>query len=283
MANEFNVKKVVNELMADHQASNEVKKDHQIKYSDKIMKYLKSEYDICELNGIEFAEFCRELMEMNIPFRMDIMNRLLTDSNEYGAAWKNRCVVVNGNEYKLIFDYLKVIDLKCTIENNRVKLIRNTLITTAVDILNDFENYLKDPSTYVKNDKLTFDNIVNLFSVIGIDTSNQIVKQYLLNFTSSLFCSETKILENTDYDDKLREWCGDYKWKLVFRASEHEYSAYSFHEYCNNVKGPTLVVIKSTKGWIFGGYTTQSWYLDSDEPTKGIHLYLSLFIINSNR
>ena len=73
----------------------------------------------------------------------------------------------------------------------------------------------------------------------------------------SEFLPNTKIV-NEQYDDKLREWCGDYKWKLLYRASEHEYSARSFHEYCDD-KGPTLVVLKSSGGWIFGGYTTQSW------------------------
>ena len=66
-------------------------------------------------------------------------------------------------------------------------------------------------------------------------------------------------LVNQQYDSKLREWLGsDYKWKLLYRASEHEYTAESFHEYCDD-KGPTLIVIKSSGGWIFGGYTTQSW------------------------
>ena len=94
--------------------------------------------------------------------------------------------------------------------------------------------------------------------MISIDSSNEIVRQYLLNYTSSLICYGTKVLENSEYDDKLREWCGDYKWKLLYRASEHGYTAKSFHEYCDD-KGPTLVIIKSSGGWIFGGYTAKSW------------------------
>ena len=74
----------------------------------------------------------------------------------------------------------------------------------------------------------------------------------------SEFLPNTKLV-NQQYDDILREWCGDYKWKLLYRASEHGYTAKSFHEYCDNVRGPTLIVIKSSRGWIFGGYTTQSW------------------------
>ena len=67
-------------------------------------------------------------------------------------------------------------------------------------------------------------------------------------------------LVNKQYDDKLKEWLGnDCKWKLLYRASEHEYSAESFHRYCNYIQGPNLIVIKSSEGWIFGGYTTESW------------------------
>ena len=68
------------------------------------------------------------------------------------------------------------------------------------------------------------------------------------------------LLVNKQYDDKLKEWLGnDCKWKLLYRASEHEYTAKSFHEYCDYIQGPTLVIIKSSGGWIFGGYTTRCW------------------------
>ena len=73
----------------------------------------------------------------------------------------------------------------------------------------------------------------------------------------SLMLTDTQIV-NQQYDSYLRKWVGDYKWKLLYRASEHDYTGKSFHEYCND-KGPTLVIIKSSGGWIFGGYTTQSW------------------------
>ena len=74
----------------------------------------------------------------------------------------------------------------------------------------------------------------------------------------------SELLPNTQIVDQrcdsyLREWLGnDYNWKLIYRASEHEHLNYYFHEYCDN-KTPTLVIIKSSGGWIFGGYTTQSW------------------------
>ncbi len=86
--------------------------------------------------------------------------------------------------------------------------------------------------------------------------------------------ADTQIV-NQQYDSKLREWAGDYKWKLLYRASEHGYTGESFHEYCND-KGPTLIVIKSSEGWIFGGYTTQSW----NGGWWGIHYEM---LLNINR
>ncbi len=78
-------------------------------------------------------------------------------------------------------------------------------------------------------------------------------------------------LVNQQYDSKLREWLGnDYQWKLLYRASEHEYSATSFHECCDD-KGPTLVIIKSSGGWIFGGYTTQSWIVVHPDERGSIY------------
>ena len=73
----------------------------------------------------------------------------------------------------------------------------------------------------------------------------------------------SELLPNTQivdrqYDSYLKEWAGDIKWRLIYRASDHRYTAESLHERCNN-REPTLVVIKSSEGWIFGYYETQSW------------------------
>jgi len=48
------------------------------------------------------------------------------------------------------------------------------------------------------------------------------------------------------------------KFVLLYRGSRDGYSAAKFHELCNN-KGPTLSMIKSTTGYIFGGYAHTAW------------------------
>jgi len=52
---------------------------------------------------------------------------------------------------------------------------------------------------------------------------------------------------------------GRTKWERIFHGKTMGLSAYAFHQKCDNV-GPTLCVCKAQgNGYIFGGYTEQSW------------------------
>ena len=86
------------------------------------------------------------------------------------------------------------------------------------------------------------------------------ISNYYLKNPSELL-PDTQLV-NQQYDSYLREWVVYNHCKLIYRASEHGYTAKSFHECCDD-KGPTLIVIKSDGGWIFGGYTKKSWTRDS--------------------
>ena len=90
----------------DSRDGDKVDTGYPLKYFAEIVRYMKHEYDVNELNGVEFDEFCRELMSLNIPLRNDIFKRLFSQFNEYGDRWKNRCLMVNGHEYKLMINYM---------------------------------------------------------------------------------------------------------------------------------------------------------------------------------
>ena len=107
------------------------------------------------------------------------------------------------------------------------------------------------------SDKGDADEMINEMKMMGIEL-NDAKKELIRGCFGSHFLRESTILEGTQYDDKLRNWVGDYQWRLIYRASKHGYSASSFHSHCDYSE-PTLIIIKSTDGWIFGGYTTQSW------------------------
>ncbi len=121
---------------------------------------------------------------------------------------------------------------------------------------------------YIKTNKISEESLIYFYDDTELlndldaihchDTSIRLkISNYYLKNPSE-FLPDTQLV-NQQYDAKLREWLGDdYKWKLIYRSSEHGYTVESFHKYCDD-KGPTLIVIKSSGGWIFGGYTTQSW------------------------
>jgi len=48
------------------------------------------------------------------------------------------------------------------------------------------------------------------------------------------------------------------KFTLLFRGNRDTFKAARFHELCDN-KGPTLSIIKSKCGKVFGGYTSTAW------------------------
>ena len=121
---------------------------------------------------------------------------------------------------------------------------------------------------YIETNDISEESLQLIFDEDGLrndlDTIHCDDSSIRLKISSYYFKNYSEYLPNTQivskqYDSKLKEWLGNnYKWKLLYRASEHEYTSKSFHKYCDD-KGPTLVVIKSSGGWIFGGYTTQSW------------------------
>ena len=66
--------------------------------------------------------------------------------------------------------------------------------------------------------------------------------------------------------------------KLLYRASKDGYSEKSFHNKCDNISG-TLIIIKTTKGIKFGGYTEQTWNINNSHgktDNKGIAFCFSL-------
>lgn len=57
---------------------------------------------------------------------------------------------------------------------------------------------------------------------------------------------------------KITEWLPNKKFTLMYKATVDGFSADAFHAKCDD-KGPTLAVIQSKEGHLFGGYTAQSW------------------------
>jgi len=78
----------------------------------------------------------------------------------------------------------------------------------------------------------------------------------LMNQTSkqSVFSN----LLDSEQEDKILSWLDHKELELLYKATDDGFGATSFHSKCNQ-KGPNFVIVKSTDGCIFGGYTSVGW------------------------
>ena len=82
----------------------------------------------------------------------------------------------------------------------------------------------------------------------------------------SIFNDSKIVGDKIEYEINLINWINSknqIKAKLLYRKSRDGDTFNSFHQLCDN-KGPTITLIRSSEGFIFGGYTPLSWDNHSD-------------------
>lgn len=71
------------------------------------------------------------------------------------------------------------------------------------------------------------------------------------------------------------------KFVLTYKGTKHGFSCSRFHEICDSEGCPCVVMVQSTNGNIFGGYTTHSWRLNN-HYREGLFMF-TVFDKNKNR
>jgi hypothetical protein len=66
------------------------------------------------------------------------------------------------------------------------------------------------------------------------------------------------LVECREVDVRFSEWLPKKKMRLLYRSSRDGASAAPFHRLCNG-QGPTVTMIKSSGGYVFGGYSGVAW------------------------
>ncbi|KAK8812218.1 hypothetical protein WA158_007452 [Blastocystis sp. Blastoise] len=204
-----------------------------------------------------------------------IKNNIQVDWKEYSLL-----ITFDGKSNILVNEYIE--------RNNRIEVIMNKLMKNrceynyitrqySIDIKNSCIDLLED---YIKNRNNTeyrididkYKNELDQYNFQSLCSSIMMEEDYhhlYYSFFDELFDS-TILHEQKEaprYIHKLREWVGEEKkWKLLFRASGHDYSSSEFHRYCDN-HGETITLIRqlghNNQQNIFGGYTSQNWENDT--------------------
>ena len=141
----------------------------------------------------------------------------------------NNCIILENNikEFNLINENIK----KC---NNSINL--EIEFNQEEKEVNEFLEKIKifgKLNSSIKSQNESF----NLSSIIKDDINKQ---KSIINW----------IIEKTNKNN--------IKFELIFKMTEDGYKCIDFYNKCEN-KGPTLILIKTTKNKIFGGFTPLNW------------------------
>jgi hypothetical protein len=122
----------------------------------------------------------------------------------------------------------------------------------------------EEADNLVKKAELEIENMKNIIfdgSVLKFERNNEKINETILGRLKTNKMIDSLILSNRNLQKQLFSLCEfpiDQTWNLIYRASQNGFEASSFHSKCDN-KPNTLIIIKSTNGNIFGGYTEQTW------------------------
>ena len=262
------------------------------KNDELIVKYMKEDYslidDLKKMNLITKEKLLDDLNFLELPIKKEFVKELgQNEDSEIMNAWRNRRVIMvngkNANNFNILLMKYKLFDShfnnECLKNIHYYKPNNTFYIDMKVKYYDVIEDYLKNGKMIneelikVNSDNGDADELINEMKMIGIELNDTKKEEIRGCFDPRLLRGST-IIEDTQYDEYLKEWLGsEHKWKLIYRASENNYTGKSFHEHCDNAT-PTLVIIKSDNDCIFGGYTTQTW------SGNGIYYHDNIMIIN---
>jgi hypothetical protein len=99
--------------------------------------------------------------------------------------------------------------------------------------------------------------VTSLQNLIPFDFSKSTGSQLKVTYLQNLLPSDFPKSIASQFEQKIMEWIEMKPVKLLYKASQDNFAASSFHQRCDN-KESTLTIIKSN-GYLFGGYTPNSW------------------------
>ena len=107
-------------------------------------------------------------------------------------------------------------------------------------------------SVIIEAEFYKIDSIVNILKSNETKPQNSIIEEKQFYLGSEIL--------SPGHQEQLNKFYGvnNQQWRLIYRASRDGFTAQSFHKCCDG-SNPTMSVIKSSNGYVFGGFTTAPW------------------------
>ncbi|KAJ5067944.1 pep-cterm sorting domain-containing protein [Anaeramoeba ignava] len=240
---------------------------------------------LCELSQLSnFASICYEFLSVNFltfiesPFVQEL------NENQWERILSNDKLIAD--EFQIFQSLIKWAKFKSNILNPTEKLtekekekIHDTLINIVSEIR--FIEFQQNQLDYVLQASLvpyslekTLSDFRSWSSFIIHDRYFDFIDGYEKQFIqqnqkNSIFRSrinsvlfDSLILEKHSHMRLIKSWISDHKFfhsmKLGFSTRKDGFSCQKWHDLCDN-QGKTLILIKTSDNFIFGGFTSVGW------------------------
>ena len=160
------------------------------------------------------------------------------------------------------------IEQKIIIEEQNKKI--NQLETKIKNLEDENQKIKNELKIILSNDKIQKEKLdIDKKEEKTINEKNEKINE-IFDFKSEIM--------NTEFFNQLNKWINpekSLKFELIFKASEDGDNCQTFHKICDG-KGPTVTIVKSKNGYIFGGYLTVPFSSDRKAHTDDKAFLFSL-------
>jgi len=203
-----------------------------------------------EENGIIHLYLNAEIIAYRVDTLCGDMTSLLA-RNLSDALWVHDNTIVTENGKACVLMEYPGVEFKALVDHFHLKSITGE---------GDKEVQLSTVSDYMPRLIKHFNGEGILQSLCNVDgtmspSSDETARSHCDNIDSTILSSKVE-------EENITEWLASAGKtstpKLLYRASRDGWGASDFHRMCDG-KGATVTVVKSSGGYIFGGYTDVAW------------------------
>lgn len=200
------------------------------------------------------------------------LNRIKADNNDLQIQFNklNSDKTILSKEIKELSTILPTLRLE-----NEDSIKKSITYERTISNINRLLSQKKEETEELVCNTQLIDSMKNEINMIAIKVSEL---KSLLN--QNQLSIDSKILQDKDQLDLIKEWVhmgNNIKFELLYRKSDHGYSPLVFHKRCDG-KSHTLIIVKSKKRIVFGGYTQVPW--NGFDYNDGFNFDNSAFLFN---
>ena len=169
----------------------------------------------------------------------------------YSNLFKNKKINISEEKDEMNLSFMNITDDVINLSIKKKEFAGDEKYDKLLDIMKSLINEIKELKSENKKMKEQIDELTKF--KLEIEEEREKKKLYSLK--------DSNILNDPEKIKMISDWINPNKkiiYNQIYKATRDGGTGKNFHSHCDN-KGPTLTLINSTNGYIFGGFISISW------------------------